>query len=255
MKPLSGKTALITGGSRSLGRETALRLSEAGADILFTYQSNREAAEETAKTIRSLGANVHFFQAGLDGSMASVVSIGLEVKSALSNWGKTSLDILVNNAGTSSLVPFEVITEEKVMEQFNVHYKSAFFLTQQLLPIIAEGGRIINISSGLARFTLPVAVGYAPMKAAVESLTKHLARLLGPKGITVNVVAPGALDTDFNKDAFDHNPQMKSYLASQTALGRVGVAQDVGGVIAFLCSHDAGWITGQRLEVSGGMYL
>jgi NAD(P)-dependent dehydrogenase (short-subunit alcohol dehydrogenase family) len=177
------------------------------------------------------------------------VAAGLQAK-----WQRGSFDVLINNAGIDRMSPFAETTEEAFDSLMNVHFKGVYFLTQKLLPLIADGGRIVNTSSGLARFAIPGYSAYGAMKGAVEVLTRYLAKELGPRGIAVNVVAPGAIETDFTRSALEH-PGVKDYLAAQTALGRVGVPDDIGGVVAFLCSEAGRWVNAQRLEASGGMFL
>jgi NAD(P)-dependent dehydrogenase (short-subunit alcohol dehydrogenase family) len=179
-----------------------------------------------------------------------------QVSDALkSTWARDKFDFLVNNAGIGSHATIDQTSEAVFDSLFNVHFKGVYFLTQRALPLINDHGRVVNISSGLARFTLPGCSAYASMKAAIETFTRYIAKELGPRGITANLVAPGAIETDFTKPAFDANPQVKEMIASQTALGRVGVPDDIGGVVAFLCSEDARWLSGQRLEASGGIFL
>ena len=255
MGTLNGRIALVTGGSRSLGREIALRLAEAGADVVITYKSNEAAAHDTARAIEALGAKAVVLQADLTGTAALPDIVG-RVEAALDqHFGGRDLNILINNAGITGHGTFDTLTEEALDALYQTNLKSGLFLIQRLLPRLKDGGRIINVSSGLCRFTVPGMGAYACLKSAVETATRYLAKELGGRRITVNVVAPGALDTDFNAAAFEHNPQMKAFIGQQTTLGRVGLAEDVGGVVRFLCSDDAGWITGERLEVSGGMFL
>jgi NAD(P)-dependent dehydrogenase (short-subunit alcohol dehydrogenase family) len=251
---LNGKTALVTGGNRSLGRDIALKIAEAGADVVITYRGGEDAAKQTAADIEALGRRAAVLQADLTGT-SQIEGLVKGLTGVLANWKADGLDILVNNAGISSHGTFGSITEEQVDEVYNINYKSVLFLTQALLPTLRDNGRVISIGSGLGRFSLPGIGVYGSFKAAVEHLMRYLARELGPRGITANAVAPGALYTDFNRQAFDQNPQMVDFIGSVTALGRVGKADDVGGVVAFLCSDDAHWITGQRIEVSGGMFL
>jgi NAD(P)-dependent dehydrogenase (short-subunit alcohol dehydrogenase family) len=171
------------------------------------------------------------------------------------HWGTDRFDFLVNNAGFARRMPIDKMTEDAFDSLFNVHFKGVYFLTQRALPVMNDNGCIVNISSGLTRFTLPGQSAYAAMKGAVEVFTKYIAKELAPRRIRANLVAPGAIETDFTKPAFDANPQIREMIAAQTALGRVGLPNDIGGVVAFLCSDDARWINGQRLEVSGGIFL
>jgi len=249
------KIALVTGGSRGLGKNMALRLAEKGSDVIITYQSQKEAAEAVVAQIESAGqkaAALHLDVADF-GSLDNFLQ---QVSETLqSKWDVSTFDFLVNNAGIGATIPFTQVTEADFDRFLNIHFKSVYFLTQKSLPMMNDGGRIINISTGTTRFCVPGYSVYASMKGAIETLTKYLAKELGARGITVNVVAPGPIETDFNNAAIRNNPERKAALASMIALGRVGQAEDIGGVIAFLCSADAGWITGQRIEASGGATL
>ena len=252
---MNGKIALVTGSSRGLGKDAVLNLAQQGADIVITYKSNAGAAEEVVKAVESLGQRA--VKLPLDtGNISALDSFVDKLSQELNRkWNRKDLDILVNNAGIGAHAMVSDTTEETFDELLNVQFKGVFFLTQKLLPLIKEGGRIINLSTGLTRFSFPGYAAYASMKGAVEVFTRYLAKEIGPKGITVNVIAPGAIDNDFNKHAFNANPQIKEMIAAQTALGRVGVSEDIGGVVAYLASDAARWITGQRIEASGGMFL
>ena len=254
MTTLENKVALVTGGSRSLGKETALRLASLGADVCITYRAQSIAAQETVDEIERMGRKAVALQVDLSGT-AQIDSFLKQFEAVLQEWGSDKFDILVNNAGILSQKPFEYVSEADLDAQYNTNFKSVFFLTQALLAMLQDGGRIINLGSGTTRTAFLPLIAYATIKSAVELLTQYLAKHLGERQITVNTVSPGALDTDFNKELFDSNPGAKDYIASITALGRVGVVQDVAGVIAFLCTEEAQWITGQRLEISGGAYL
>ena len=249
------KIALVTGGSRGLGKDMAIRLAEKGTNVIITYQSQKEAAEAVVAQIEAGGqraAALHLDVAdfnSLDGFLQQVL------QTLQGKWGVTTFDFLVNNAGIGATIPFMQVSEEDFDRFMNIHFKSVYFLTQKSLPIMTDGGRIINISTGTTRFCVPGYSVYASMKGAIETLTKYLAKDLGSRGITVNVVAPGPIETDFNNAAIRNNPERKAAMASMIALGRVGQANDIGGVIAFLCSADGGWITGQRIEASGGVSL
>lgn len=249
------KIALVTGGSRGLGKEMAIRLAEKGNDVIITYQSQKEAAEAVVKQIESAGNKAAALQLDVS-DFPSLDGFVQELSETLqSKWGVTHFDFLVNNAGMGATIPFAQVTEADFDRFLNAHFKSVYFLTQKTLPMLNDGGRIINISSGSTKFCVPGYSVYASMKGAIETLTKYLAKDLGARGITVNVVAPGPIETDFNNAAIRNNPERKAAMATTIALGRVGKAEDIGGVIAFLCSADAGWITGQRIEASGGISL
>jgi NAD(P)-dependent dehydrogenase (short-subunit alcohol dehydrogenase family) len=249
------KTALVTGGSRGLGRDMALSLAKKGIDVVFTYNSNKAAADEVVAEIEALGQKAKAFQ--LDtGNTSAFDNFYKEVTSYLKEkTGSPNFDFLINNAGTALYAPFSETTEEQFDDIINIHYKGVFFLTQKALPYINDGGRIINISSGLARFSFPGSSAYGATKAAIESLTRYLAKELGSRGIAANVVAPGAIETDFGGGHVRDNKELNSQIAGSTALGRVGLPQDIGGVVAFLCTEEARWINGQRIEVSGGIFL
>jgi len=247
--------ALITGGSRGLGRNTAIHLAEKGIDSVLTYHSNREAVDETIAEVEAAGGKAVALQ--LDTADISSFPAFVETLTAAlkESWGRESLDYLVNNAGTGLHKPFAETTEADFDALMNVHVKGVYFLTQALLPLIEDGGRIVNISSGLARFSLPGASAYGTMKGAVEAMTRYMARELGPRGIAVNVVAPGAIETDFNGGRVRDDAEMNKMVASMTAMGRAGLPDDIGGAISSLLAGENGWMTGQRIEVSGGMFL
>jgi NAD(P)-dependent dehydrogenase (short-subunit alcohol dehydrogenase family) len=252
--PTTPKIALVTGGSRGLGRSTVLSLAKRGVDSIITYNSNRDAADKVVALIREAGRKGVALQ--LDTSNLS----GLEpfrqsVIKALTELGANRFDYLVNNAGTSLHQAFDQTTEQELDRIYNVHFKSVFFLTQKLLPLINDGGRIVNISSGLARFALPGMSAYASMKGAIEVLTRYLAKELGARGIAVNTVAPGAIATDFSGGMVRDNPAVNKQVATMTALGRVGEPDDIGPMIASLLSEENRWINAQRIEVSGGMAI
>ena len=247
------KIALVTGGSRGLGKDMAISLAKKGVDVILTWRSKEEEAIETVKTIEGLGQKAASLQLDM-GDFSSLDSFVQQVLNSLqSKWNTATLDILINNAGMGATVPFEKVTEELFNDFLNVHFKSVYFLTQKLVPHINQGGRIINISTGTTRFSNPGYSVYASMKGAVEVFTKYLAKELGAKGISANVVAPGPIETDFNNAGIRNNPQLKGVLSSLSPLGRVGNANDIGPVVAFLCTGEASWINGQRIEVSGGI--
>ena len=249
------KIALVTGGSRGLGKNMALRLAQSGHDVIITYQTQKDAAESVVAEIASLGHMAAALQYDAS-AIASLNDFVKQVSQTLqSKWGETTFDFLINNAGIGATIPFAEVTEDDFDKFMNIHFKSIYFLTQRLLPIMNTGGSIINISTGTTRFCVPGYSVYASMKGAIETFTRYLAKEVGAKGITANVVAPGPIETDFNNAAIRNNPERKKLMASQTALGRVGEAQDIGGIVAFLCSKDAGWINAQRIEASGGINL
>jgi len=252
---MTQKIALITGGSRGLGKNTALHLAAQGVGIVLTYRSKKEEADAVVAQIVDAGGKAATLQ--LDTSLAGTFAAFTDSLRATlqTTWGRDTFDFLVNNAGVGIHASFAETTEAQLDQLYNIHLKGVFMLTQALLPVIADGGRIVNISTGLARFALPGFAAYAAMKGAIETLTKYLAKELGARGITVNVVAPGAIETDFGGGVVRDNAQMNAHIASQTALGRVGLPDDIGGAIASLLSENSGWINAQRIEVSGGMYI
>ncbi|MGQ2985414.1 SDR family NAD(P)-dependent oxidoreductase [Flavobacterium sp.] len=252
---LKNKIALVTGGSRGLGRNMALALAKKGIDVVLTYHTNKDEADKVIAEIQSVGQKAVAFQ--LDaGNIATFDSFFSNVTAHLKEkTGSSNFDILINNAGTALYAPFAETTEEQFDNAMNIHYKGVFFLTQKALAFLNDGGRIINIASGLARFSFPGSSAYGSMKGAVEVLTRYLAKELGHRGIAVNVVAPGAIETDFGGGRVRDDREMNNHIAGITALGRVGLPDDIGGVVAFLCTDEAGWINGQRIEVSGGIFL
>jgi NAD(P)-dependent dehydrogenase (short-subunit alcohol dehydrogenase family) len=251
---VSSHIALITGGSRGLGKSMALHLADAGTDVVITYLSSPQAAQDVVAQIQAKGRKA--IALPLDVAKASTFSaFAADLKAGLASIGNERIDALVNNAGTGVHASFAETSEAQFDDMVNVHLKSTFFLTQQLLPLLSDGGRILNISSGLTRFTFPGYAAYASMKGAVEVLTHYLAKELGARKITVNTLAPGAIATDFGGGAVRDNPQLNQGIASQTALGRVGLPDDVGGLVAMLLSPQSGWLNGQRIEVSGGMMV
>jgi NAD(P)-dependent dehydrogenase (short-subunit alcohol dehydrogenase family) len=247
--------ALVTGASRGLGRNTALKLAARGVDVIFTYRSNEAEAAAVVREIESLGRRAVALQLDVAES-GSFAAFADRVRKTLdTTWRRDRFDFLVNNAGTGVHAMFAETTEAQFDEMVNIQLKGTFFLTQKLLPLIADGGRIVNISSGLTRFAMPGYAAYAAMKGGVEVLTRYLARELGPRGIAVNTVAPGAIETDFGGGVVRDNAQLNAAIAGQTALGRVGVPDDVGGAISALLLAENRWIDGQRIEVSGGIHL
>jgi len=247
--------ALVTGGSRGLGRNTVLKLAEKGSDVILTYHSNRQEADAVVALVEKAGRRAVALQ--LDaGDIRSFDGFAGQVGEALKHSFRAErFDVLVNNAGTALYAPFAETTEAQFDQALNIHFKGVFFLTQKLLPLLADGGRIVNISSGLARFSFPGSSAYGSMKGAVEVLTRYMARELGPRGIAVNVVAPGAIETDFGGGRVRDNAEINQHIAGMTALGRVGLPDDIGGVIALLVAPENRWVNGQRIEVSGGIFL
>lgn len=252
---LSNKIALVTGSSRGLGRNIALQLARSGADILVTYRQKQAEGEAVAEEIRALGRKAVALQ--LDtAKTAGFAAFAETLRQTLSvTWGRYTFDCLVNNAGIDISKPFAATTEEDFDNLMNVHFKGVFFLTQKLLPVIADGGRIVNLSSGLTRYAYGGMAVYATMKGAIEVLTRYLAKELGPRGIAVNAVAPGAIETDFADGLMRNNPEFATHVGGITALGRLGVPDDIGPMIAALLSEDNRWVNAQRIEVSGGVHL
>ncbi|WP_113638344.1 SDR family NAD(P)-dependent oxidoreductase [Nubsella zeaxanthinifaciens] len=249
------KIVLVTGGSRGLGKNMALALAKKGNDVIITYNSGKQEAEQVVAEIEQMGQSAAALQlnvgqvATFDGFAANLAEILKE------KWGRENFDFLVNNAGIGINTPFESTTEDQFDLLTNIHFKGVYFLIQKLLPTIANQGGIVNVSTGLTRFALPGYSAYAALKGAIEVLTKYLAKELGARGITVNAVAPGAIETDFGGGVVRDNEQVNAFVASNTALGRVGLPDDIGGVVAFLCSAEARWVNAQRIEVSGGMFI
>ncbi len=249
------KIALVTGGSRGLGKDMALRLSEKGLDVILTYNNNEDAAQNVVAQIEKQGQKAAILQLNT-GDIKSFSSFTERLKDVLTNTFNTNhIDYLINNAGIGGYSPIANVTEEFFDELMNIHFKGVYFLTQKLLPLINDGGGIVNISSGLTRVTVPGSSVYASLKTAVETFTKYLAKELGERKIRTNVVAPGAIMTDFGNAHLRSDEQLQKMVSSVTALGRPGVAEDIGGVVAFLCTEDARWVNGQRIEVAGGMQL
>ncbi len=246
--------ALVTGGSRGLGRDMALALAQAGTDVVLTYLGNRDKAEAVVAEIKAKGRKAAALQLDVTDS-ASYDGFVATLGAMLEGLGADRLDYLVNNAGVGIHAAFGETTEAQFEQMVATHLKPAFLLTQKALPLLRDGGGVVNVSSGLTRFSLPGYAAYAAMKGGIEVLTRYQAKELGARGIRVNVVAPGAIETDFGGGAVRDNAEINAFIAAQTALGRAGRPDDLGGVVAFLCSEAAKWVTGQRLEVSGGMFL
>lgn len=252
---MSSKIALVTGGSRGLGKNAVLKLAEQGTDVILTYNSQQQEAESVVAQIEQIGARAVALQLDVSDSH-SFDAFSEKVRETLKNtWQRENFDYLVNNAGVGVSAAFSETTEEQFDFLLNIHFKGPFFLTQKLLGQIADGGRILNISTGLARFALPGYAAYAAMKGAMEVLTRYQAKELGERGIAVNILAPGAIETDFGGGSVRDNAQINDFIASQTALGRVGKPDDIGSVVAALLSDGTGWINAQRIEASGGMFL
>ncbi|HSC84605.1 MAG TPA: SDR family oxidoreductase [Pseudomonas sp.] len=252
---MNNPITLITGASRGLGRNAATHLAQHGHDLIITYHNGRAEAEAVVAEIQALGRRAVALQLDVSRS-ASFSEFAEQVRTALAvTWQRERFDALLNNAGTGITAAFVDTSEEQFDQMLNIHLKGTFFLTQKLLPLLADGGRILNVSSGLARFSLPGYAAYAAMKGAVEVLTRYLAKELGERGIRVNVIAPGAIETDFGGGAVRDNRELNAAIAGQTALGRVGLPDDIGGAISLLLAPEAGWINAQRVEVSGGMFI
>ncbi|WP_428001519.1 SDR family oxidoreductase [Acidovorax sp.] len=246
---------LVTGASRGLGRNTALSIARTGGDVVVTYHSKADEAQAVVADIQALGRKAVALQ--LDtGNVASFATFTERLRAALqATWQRSTIDHLVNNAGHGDYAAFAETTEAQFDRLVNVHFKGVFFLTQALLPLIADGGRIVNFSTGLTRLSLPGYAAYAAAKGAVEVLTRYLAKELGARGIAVNTVAPGAIETDFGGGVVRDNPALNQQLAQMTALGRVGVPDDIGPMVAGLLAPGHRWVTAQRIEVSGGQAL
>ncbi|AKS08465.1 SDR family NAD(P)-dependent oxidoreductase [Pseudomonas trivialis] len=252
---MTRKIALITGASRGLGKSAALHLAAQGVDIIGTYHSKADEAQAVVAQIEQLGGRAAMLQLDVSQSASFnefVGSVGDLLKAV---FAQDHFNFLVNNAGIGAHASFADTTEAQFDQLVAIHFKGPFFLTQKLLPLISDGGRIINISSGLARFSLPGYSAYASMKGAMEVLTRYQAKELGARGITVNIIAPGAIETDFSGGAVRDNAALNTMVASNTALGRAGLPDDIGGAISTLLADGSNWITGQRIEASGGMFL
>jgi NAD(P)-dependent dehydrogenase (short-subunit alcohol dehydrogenase family) len=247
--------ALITGGSRGLGRNTALHLAQDGSDIVITYRQARAEADSLVAQVQALGRRAIALPLDMADSKGFAAFADVLSQALATHWQRRHFDHLVNNAGMGEHASFAQTTEAQFDALMNVHLKGVFFLTQHLLPLIADGGRIVNVSSGLARFALPGYAAYATMKGGVEVLSRYLAKELGPRRISVNVIAPGAIETDFGGGAVRDNAHLNAFVAAQTAQGRAGQPDDIGGAIAALLRPGTHWVTAQRIEVSGGMMI
>lgn len=251
----TNKIALVTGGSRGLGRDMAISIAKKGIDVVITYNKQADEATKVVQEIEALGRKAAALQLNT-GDIAQFDDFKTAFSQKLKDvFGADHFDFLVNNAGIGIYAPFAEVTEQIFDELMNIHVKGVFFLTQKLLPLMNDNGGIVTISSGLARFTAPNTITYGTMKGAIEVFTRHLAKELGGRFIRVNTVAPGAIATDFGTAALKNNEQVQERIKSITAIPRVGQADDIGGVVAFLCTDDARWITAQRIEVSGGMNI
>lgn len=248
------QTALVTGSSRGLGKDMALALAKKGIDVIITYKGNKEDAEQVAKEAETLGVKAAVLQLDME-NLSSYDAFIQSTLAAIQPWGRDKIDHLVNNAGIGGGKTIADATVEFFDAMLNVHFKGVYFFTQKWMQHINDGGSVINISTGTTRFRNPGYSIYSSMKSAVETFTKHVAAEYGNRQIRANIVAPGPIETDFNGAAIRNNPQLKAMLGERTPLGRVGVAEDIGGVVAFLCTDDARWINGQRIEVAGGINM
>ena len=249
------RIALITGGNRGIGRSTALQLARDGVDLIITFRSHAGEADAVVASVRELGRTAVALRLDV-GDVSSFDAFAQTVRGVLrETWDRDTFDVLVNNGGLQITSPFADVTEADFDRLVDVHFKGVFFLTQKLLPLLADGGSIVNVSTGQTRFYTPERAVYAAAKGAVEVLTRFLAQELGPRGITVNTIAPGAVATDFSDGLVRDTPAVQEAIAANTALGRYAVADDIGPAIAALLGDGTRWVTGQRIEVSGGVHL
>jgi NAD(P)-dependent dehydrogenase (short-subunit alcohol dehydrogenase family) len=255
MQTSHNKIALVTGGSRGLGRDTAFQLAKNGFDIIITYQRQHQAADKVVAEIQALGRRALALPLDLAHASSFQSFVDTLQSKLKSEFGADQIDALVNNAGSAYHATIAETSEHGFDEMVNVHLKAPFFLTQKLLPLLRDGASIVNTSSGLARFSYPGYAAYAIMKAGIDSLTRYQALELGNRQIRVNSIAPGAIATDFGGGAVRDNEQLSNMIASQTALGRIGLPDDIGGVAAFLCGDESRWINAQRIEVAGGIHI
>lgn len=246
---------LITGGSRGLGKNMAQHLAQKGHDVIITYHSKKDEAEKVVAEIAAAGRKGAALQLDVSDSKSFSGFAATVAKTLQDIFGRKDFDALVNNAGTGIHAGFMETTEEQFDQMVNIHFKSTFFLSQKLLPLIKDGGKILNVSSGLARFSMPGYAAYGSMKGGIETLTRYMAKELGPRKISVNVLAPGAIETDFGGGAVRDNKAVNDMIASSTALGRVGLPDDIGALVSALLSEDCRWVNGQRIEAAGGIFL
>ena len=249
-----GGVAIVTGGSRGLGKDMVRSIARRGTDVVFTYRTNEAEAGALVAEVEEIGRRAADLQLDV-GDTGMFGEFVREVRGVLRDWGTERFQFLVNNAGIGLHASIADTTEEQFDQILDIHVKGPFFLTQKLLPLMSDGGRIVNVSTGLARFATPGFSAYASAKGAVEVMTKYMAQELGPRRIAVNVVAPGAIETDFGGGVVRDNPEMNEMISSHTALGRAGLPEDIGGVVASLLSPDMGWVNAQRIEASGGQNL
>lgn len=252
---MTRKIALITGASRGLGRSAAKHLAAQGVDIIGTYRSQADEAQQLTRDIEALGGRALMLQLDVGDSSAFADFAERVAQGLRETFGVERFDFLVNNAGIGIHAAYSDTSEAQFDELFKVQLKGPFFLTQRLLPLMADGGRILNVSTGLARFSLPGYAAYAAMKGGIEVWTRYLAKELGPRGISANVLAPGAIETDFGHGVVRDNSEVNAFIAGNTALGRVGLPDDIGAAVATLLGDGGRWINGQRIEASGGMFL
>lgn len=249
------KIAVVTGGSRGLGRDMAISIAKKNIDVILTYNSNKESAEEVVVEIEKSGQKAYAIKFDVS-DLKSYDNFISEIKTVLkTKWNSDKFDFLINNAGVGATIPIAQVTEEEFDNLMNIHFKGVYFLTQKSLPMMNDNGGVVFISSGTTRFCVPGYSVYSSLKGAVEVFTKYVAKEYGNRGIRSNIVAPGPVETDFNNAAIRNNPKMQDFLTAQTPLGRVAKADDIGSVVAFLCTEDSKWVNGQRIEVSGGINL
>ena len=251
---MAPKIALVTGGSRGLGRSTVINLAKRGVNSIFTYHSNEAEAKNVINAVSELGGRAIALRLDV-GKAASFAEFASQVEKSAKELGADRIDYLVNNAGTGLHASFLETTEQQLDDMYNIHLKSTFFLTQKLVPHLVDGGKVINLSSGLARFSFPGSSAYGSMKGAIDVLTRYMAKELGSRKISVNSIAPGAIATDFSGGMVRDTPAVQTQIADMTALGRIGYPEDIGPLIASMLGDENGWINGQRIEASGGIFL